>query len=258
MKRPDEVTQGQGCGQCAPNAPVSHNEHARRAKRGRITWLQSPKSSASATPARCDVCGCEWKLRPNDLQQGKGCPDCGHRRTAAAKTKPQSHWNRYAAANGLEWLEPVNGADVPTPARCVGCGHKWKPRPLNVYKGSGCPKCAQYGFNVGKSAFVYLMKKPDGIAKVGISNEGRAMKERMKAHGRSGYEQVAEWHFDVGEDALIVEQEVIRQWRQEDDLLPAAPEGEEGYTETIHTDDVPLAEIIRRIETMIEDLRSLY
>ena len=54
----------------------------------------------------------------------------------------------------------MNGADVRTPARCVGCGHKWKPRPLNVYKGSGCPNCAQYGFNGGKPAFVYLMKKP--------------------------------------------------------------------------------------------------
>jgi len=126
-----------------------------------------------------------------------------------------------------------------------------------VYKHSGCPRCAEYGFNVGQPAFVYLMKKPDGIAKVGISNTG-AIKVRLKTHGQLGYERVGEWYFDVGEDALLVEQEVLRQWREDDDLLPAAPLGEAGYTETIHTDDVPLAEIIRRIETLVEDLRSLY
>jgi hypothetical protein len=121
MKMPSDVQAGKGCRHCAQTAPVSKTEQTRRAKAARITFLQPPTKSATPTPARCDVCGCEWKMRPNDIQQGKGCPDCG---------------------------------------------------------------------------------------------------------------------------------------RQDDDLLPAAPKGEEGYTETIHTEDVPLAEIIRRIDTMIEDLRS--
>lgn len=102
---------------------------------------------------------------------------------------------------------------------------------------------------------MYLVLKSDGTAKVGISGQHR-LTERLRIHGSSGYRQIAVWEFGLGRDARAVEKEMVRRWREEDDLLPAAPEGEEGWTETVHTDSLPLEEIIKRINKLAREQPS--
>jgi hypothetical protein len=248
---------GHGCPRCAQERgstsrrrpPDFYDDHIAAVG---AEWTEPYTTSGALRGARCLKCRHRWKVTPNTIQQGKGCPNC------AGQYVGESTWNERIAARGAKWLEPVTRADGLYLAECLERGHRWKARPSHIRDGVGCPECVEHGFKALEPALLYLMVKDDGVAKVGISGEGKAMRWRITAHKRTGYRLVKEWQFDEGQNALIVEREVIRQWRQDDDLLPAAPKGEDGYTETIHTEDVPLAEIIRRIETMIEDLRSLY
>ena len=79
----------------------------------------------------------------------------------------------------------------------------------------------------------------------------------MSAHKRNGYRLAQTWSFEVGQEAKDIEQEVIRRWREDDELLPAAPEREHGRTETVHTDGLPLEEIIKRISKLVRQQRAL-
>jgi hypothetical protein len=48
-------------------------------------------------------------------------------------------------------------------------GHQWRAQPTNILDGHGCPKCAKYGFDETKPAWLYYVKIGD-YYKVGITN----------------------------------------------------------------------------------------
>jgi predicted Zn-ribbon and HTH transcriptional regulator len=225
---------------------LPQEEWDRRAKALNLQWLE-PLTGARTAKAKCLKCDYEWSPHKIVIARGGACPMC------AGSIVTQDQWDERAHAVDLEWLEPVKSADTQTLAKCLKCGYAWKTSPNRVQQGGGCASCsASGGFNPAKPGFLYLMVKPDGVAQVGITGEGRAMKMRMQKHQRNGYELVTTWHFNDGADARNIEQAIINQWRTEDDLLPAAPEGEESWTETVHTDSMPLPEIVKRINALIK------
>jgi len=75
------------------------------------------------------------------------------------------------------------GSNVKKEWRCIK-GHVW-----SAYVGTrtsqqtGCPSCAEYGFNPSKDAWFYLMQRP-GEQQLGITNEPSV---RLKAHERNGW-----------------------------------------------------------------------
>jgi hypothetical protein len=81
-------------------------------------------------------------------------------------------------------------------------GHTWDVIPDNVKRGSGCPHCADYGFNPSKSAVVYGFTR-DNYLKVGITNN---LEQRLWQHRKYGeINLVYERHYPVGQDAQIFE-----------------------------------------------------
>ncbi len=54
----------------------------------------------------------------------------------------EAEWDRRAHAVGVEWAGAYHGAATKRAARCLTCAHEWAVLPLNIYKGSGCPRCA--------------------------------------------------------------------------------------------------------------------
>lgn len=246
------------CGKWKAAAQRAHtaDEWDRRAAVANIEWLEPVKGAHTPSPARCLKCGQKSMLIPTRPR----CARCGVERSANAKRLSQSEWDRRAREIDIEFLEPLDGAtrrERPQRAvRCLRCGHEWEAYLQNLSRGVACPVCAESGFQYEKPAFVYLLVKPEGVAQIGITGEGRAQAARMARHRRNHYSPAAEWHFAVGHDARNVEKETIRRWREEDDLLPAAPEGEEGWTETVHTDSLPLEEVIRRINKLAREQPS--
>ena len=121
---------------------LTPDEHHRRAAERGIEWLEVPVNKETNTPARCIGCAHEWTPRPGNVYQGNGCPRCAAIQSGKAQRIAADEHHRRAAAAGIEWLEAPARTTDPTPARCLECGHEWKPRPSNVYKGHGCPRCA--------------------------------------------------------------------------------------------------------------------
>ena len=258
MAKPARVQQGSGCPRCgikkstdARRTPLARRDA--QARSAGLEWLEPVSDNTHKALARCLTCSHEWKVTGAQVSRGHGCPNC----KATANRIPQAERDRQAASAGLIWLEPVMNSSELTLARCLSCEKEWRTYPDTVSRGSGCPDCAERGFNPSKPAYVYLVVRDDGVAQVGITGQGKPSVKRLRVHRLNGYQLVEKWPFEVGADAHAVEQETIRRWREEDDLLPAAPEGEDGWTETVHTDSLPLREIQKSISQLARELGAV-
>lgn len=251
IARPGNVTNGRGCLICSREASglkrrISDEEKLELAASKGIKWLDGTDFRMdNQTPAECLTCGYQWQAWPQSVKAGNGCPHC------IGKVTTPKDWEERAAKKDLKWLEPVKTSGTKTKAQCLKCKFIWNAMPSSVAAGSGCPKCADYGLNHGKPTTLYLLVRDDGVAKVGVTNKGSGEKARMKRLGKLGYKVKMTWDFELGSEAFAVERAIIYQWRNDDQLLPAADRGEDGWTETVHTDSLSLYEISRRINDLI-------
>lgn len=126
---------------------VSREEWDRRAATAGIEWVgDEPVRAVRKHGARCLTCGHEWRVTPDTIRAGHGCPACARQRVVGRSTGAQitrEEWDRRATAVAIEWK---GGDPVLTtrkhPARCLRCGHEWSAAPGAVARGKGCPKCA--------------------------------------------------------------------------------------------------------------------
>jgi predicted Zn-ribbon and HTH transcriptional regulator len=216
-----------------------------------LEWLEDVTNAQTPTAARCLGCGHEWKAWPVNAWAGRGCTRCGQERGAAKQRRSQEDWERIAAASEIEILDEVVNALTPVQSRCLRCDLEWPVAPASLQQGRGCPACAQRGFDPSSPGVVYLLVKEDGTAKVGISGQGKRLKKRLADHSKNGYVLHRSWNLDDGIRARAVETLTVRRWRLEDQLPAAAPEGEDGYRETVSTSALPLKEIVRRIDELV-------
>jgi hypothetical protein len=67
--------------------------------------------------------------------------------------------------------------------RCRTCGHQWPAPAVLRARGTGCPRCADYGFDPAKPAWIYLMQR-NGEQQIGITGN---LKVPTDHHARSGW-----------------------------------------------------------------------
>jgi Probable Zinc-ribbon domain len=67
--------------------------------------------------------------------------------------------------------------------RCRACGYKWSAPAVARAGGTGCPRCADYGFDPAEPAWIYLMHL-HGEQQIGITGN---LKIRTDHHTRSGW-----------------------------------------------------------------------
>jgi hypothetical protein len=245
------VAEGKGCRNCnkppgPPKASLSRRQKEAAACNPPLEWLGDPTINANLyTAIRCTNCGTQFSARPNDVKQAhRRCPNCwqpsrDQRDDEAAELDPPARW----VGNPT-----VGGSAANCEIECLGCRVSWKTKPNNVQQGFACPNCSKNGFKPSKPAFVYLVLKPDGVAKVGISNTANtSIGDRLKRHRASGYVLQRTWAFQIGADAQWVEKSMKHLLKTKYLLLPAAPEGEDGYTESFHSSSLPLADAAKWI-----------
>ena len=258
---PTNVQKGQGCPNCdlikRPElCPKSQQEWEARAAAVGVELLDEVRNAATKVRVRCRTCGHTWDVQPAVIARGHGCRKCGQERTAAARRKPQSYWVAAAAALGLEWLDPVEGALTPTRARCMTCGTIFAPWPSGVARGHGCPTCAQYGFTVADPSVVYLLTIPDlAILKVGVAN---TPSDRLDKHRRRGWEVLNTWATDDGEYALSIEAAVLAWWAERGAVFcerHEVPAGD-GFTESVHAGRVDVPGTLAVIEGLIAERKT--
>jgi hypothetical protein len=138
-------------------------------------------------------------------------------------------------------------------------GHSYKAWISDRQSGTGCPKCAKYGFDPTKQALFYFIENTSlNARKVGITNTN-GTSDRVKRYG-SGWVLVYSV-LDV-DGGLIRELEIqILGWIRNELGLPEFLEKSRsgllnGFTETFSLEGPANEQIIKRIDQTILSLRS--
>ncbi|WP_201295886.1 hypothetical protein [Cyanobium sp. Copco_Reservoir_LC18] len=135
----------------------------------------------------CTLCSYSWKtsiavFTNNDA----GCPNCA----GVARVTKEEFLRRlsHKTAGGISLIGPYRGYTHRAEFCCNrdGCGYVWSisPNRLTSTKPTGCPACAEFGFDVNKPAWLYLMAKP-GEQQFGITND---LAGRIQFHERDGFQ----------------------------------------------------------------------
>ena len=187
------------------------------------------------------ACGNLTSPTYGDVSQGSG--GCGYCRRSRQGVSKRSRYAGDATQRirdaGFEPLIDYPGAEHPWPMRCR-CGRTTTVRIGNVDAGQrGCRFCADYGFSSSKPAVAYLLEHDALRAlKVGITQKGST---RIEIFGKHGWGVVHIERFEVGIDAVRVEDAILRWWRQDLSLkihLTSHQTPVGGWTETIDADEM--------------------
>lgn len=135
----------------------------------------------------CTLCTYSWKTSIDVFTNNDaGCPNCA----GVARVTQEVFLRRLnqQTSGGISLVGPYRGYTHRTQFRCnrEGCGHVWSisPNRLTSAKPTGCPACAEFGFDVNKPAWIYLMSKP-GQQQFGITND---LAGRVQTHERDGFQ----------------------------------------------------------------------
>ena len=140
--------------------------------------------------------------------------------------------------------------------------HRWpaqlfmRTRPGKLQKPTGCPSCADYGFDPSKPAELYFIGNQGlGALKVGITNTGTSRIARWIAQG---WEVVEVTHFTRGSNARLVEK-AFHRWRRQICQVPDFLEPEDvgsigGWTETYSQTALGLDETRTKLNSLLEIL----
>ena len=178
---------------------------------------------------RCQY-GHQWTTRAGRTIRGeRGCKLCERRRIQEKQRLPDTELGaRLAALNGIIMIGPYLGAQITTEWQCGKCNHKWLTTPHSVFpdtkgnKGSGCPRCAPYGFQQNKSGLLYYVRVTnsfgDPVYKIGITN--RTVSERFQSEVYK-VTIIETWHFQNGAEAYEMEQDILTDYAS--DLYEGPP-----------------------------------
>ncbi len=100
-----------------------------------------------------------WKAVRHHINEGHWCPKCGHIRSANLQKSNIKEFQEIALSRGgtclsHNYLTSKNSLKW----RCVS-GHVWETAPMNIKRGSWCPKCAIKKSALSRSSNIIEMKK---------------------------------------------------------------------------------------------------
>ncbi len=88
------------------------------------------------------ICGHKWKVRPNNIQKGQGCPGCGK----VAKLSDEQYTERLLNTT-FRHLTPYLRSDTKIMHKHTVCGYEWEVRPHDILSGQNCPKCSKRNYS---------------------------------------------------------------------------------------------------------------
>ena len=110
---------------------------------------------------------------------------------------------------------------------------------------TGCPECAEYGFDPGKPAWFYLLGR-ENEQQLGITNDRN---ERMRHHARFGWVEVEITGHHDGKDVEATEKKFKKWLKQKIGLVPDKKEN--WYTSKMEVHSLAELKEKSRIETSI-------
>lgn len=170
-----------GCPKCAKNSAKEHNTFVAELREISPSIRVLGEYVTNKTPllVTCDIDNHTWSPSPSDLLKGTGCPVCFAKR----RTKDNLSFisELYGVNKNITVLSEYERAFKYVKVKCNIDGHIWDGVPHDMLKGVGCPKCAKYGFDITKSATMYVYRFASYYG-FGVTND---MTERNKDHKRT-------------------------------------------------------------------------
>jgi len=140
---------------------------------------------------------------------GSGCPFCDNKQVLAGFNDLQTKFPDIAA-EAYEW----------DPSTVVAGTHQkqdWKCKEGHIYSssvngrtsnGSGCPTCAEHGFDPDKDAWFYLMQRP-GEQQLGISN---VLVDRLRTHESNGWSLIEHTTVPSKGQKVLDTEKIFKKW----------------------------------------------
>ena len=182
------------------------------------TW-----GSGKVMPWKC-IRGHQWNAQiASRCTRGRGCPYCSNHLLLRGFNDLETLFPDIAKeADGWDPSTVLSGSATTLNWKCAE-GHTWTTKV--VYRTSerdmtGCPSCAEHGFNPAKPAWFYLLSKP-GKQQLGISNN---FPNRMRSHASEGWIEIDKTGPHSGHDVLAAEKKYKKWLRQKIGLVPGTHE----------------------------------
>ena len=168
----------------------------------------------------CPIHGC-FVQKPANHIRGVGCPRCGDESAAALRVRSTEDFIQEAKTvhgDKYDYSRCVyNTMHHKVEIVCPEHGSFW-PLASNHVKGnqSGCPDCAESGFNPSLPGLLYYIAVETDDAqilyKIGITN--LSIDQRFPAAGRKRIRVVRLWYFEMGGEAASREREILSEFER--------------------------------------------
>ena len=162
-----------------------------------------------------------YPASPDQRTRPSGCPYCSGREPIIGENDLQTEYPEIAA-EAYNW-DPSTVKSRSGLKKDWICqkGHIWPATPdSRVGMSSGCPFCADYGFNREDPAWMYLMIRP-GEQQFGITNH---LEIRLNTHKRNGWRKQDFIGPYTGDSVFIIENKIKKWLRLEIGLVPGKHE----------------------------------
>lgn len=200
-----------GCPKCRSNRPLTVDEVNSRVSHRGYKVVGDFKNAGTHTVFACCE-GHRWSALPDNILRGRGCPHC-----AGLVKMSKDDVNARIAHKGIRVVSDVKNVLADATFEC-SCGHRWVTKPASVIHTSGCPACADYGFDSSKPAYFYAMRiYSDSSEYVGYGVT-RNVYLRLSVHSRELRKKGYWWdlqdllYFEKGGDALALERTIKRKF----------------------------------------------
>ncbi len=148
-----------------------------------------------------------------------GCPTCAITRGATKRSAGKDKFikksiKKHGEIYGFKKAIYKNSSTELT-LTCLRCNEDFPVTPNNhLGQESGCPSCAQYGFNPNKSAILYYIKDlVSELYKVGVTN--RTVEDRFSRKDKDkDFLILKTWSFNIGRDAKNREQTILEEFQE--------------------------------------------
>jgi len=172
-----------------------------------------PSTVTAGTDQKKDwkcVLGHIWNAQTSSrTSRNLGCPYCSNNIVLFGFNDLQTKFPDIAAeAYGWDPTTVIAGSAKKKSWKCI-YGHTWNAT-LNIrtMQDTGCPICAEYGFNQDKDAWFYLMERP-GEQQLGVTND---LHTRLKTHERNGWNLVEHTSVPSRGQKVLDTEKAFKKW----------------------------------------------
>lgn len=181
---PGTVLAGHGCPECyrrklAVRKKIPLEDYLSRIEGRKTAYVSGYEDMTTKCEHRCILHGVHWFATPSNVASGKDCWLCkGDKQRAILRARHSAEKYQEGLSSRNLKVEGYHSITRKCLHECLIDGFRWEARPHDIIHGSGCPKCAAYGFQQSQKATLYFLISEEGYLKIGITGEDT--RRRMK------------------------------------------------------------------------------